>query len=647
MNPPAPTDPPFPSTQQTNTGGGAYIAGNATSGADFVGRDKIVAETVNIYQSPPPVAAPPPPPNPQRQPRRGLLVGGALVALLLVALLVYNFTATAPRPCTDNRHCVLIAHFEPRDNELAAEIVRKISTELTAGNLLPTDQFNVQTIDALQGADQAQQLATQSQAQIIIWGQLFPQLQELKINFALTNQLGVGQSNQLRPYRVQAFAPLAQSLTCAGACFAADNLRQLLDQLSTVVAYTAAGMLQYGLDQPEAADQAFGVALYCSGGPVDPALVDLTNVACNQDLNIEGFSAGALYYYAGKAKILTGDYATALTYLEKAAAQSPTDPAPLIGIATLYQSWLDQGDMGLVTAALAEATRRTNTLRMELVNRNAPTAALAAVDYELGLIAELQRDWAGAERNYATAIEAFGPQSQAAYLTYIALGRVQRLAGKLDEADATLKQAHVLDPTVPWALLELAQLHQAERSIAEPLLASARAIAPNQAYVDIIEAQFCTIWAAFDCAAAAYQRAAAQRPNSGWLAGRIGDFYRPDAARLPHQDWAKAAEYYAMAVQQRPNDPWAHERLAFALYYQGEYAAAAEHFAVSLHDLSHPESQLAERYCNLAQVQLVAGAPAAALANAQLCREKLVNPAQRTAVDALITQIQAAQQGGQ
>lgn len=641
-------NPPAPSIQQTNTGGGAYIAGNAEIGADLIGRDKIVAETVYIYQSPPPVAEPPPQPNPQRQPRRGLLVGGALVALLLVAWLVYNFTAPAPRPCMDdNRHCVLIAHFEPRDNELAAEIVRKISTELTAGNLLPSDQFNVQTIDALQGADQAQQLATQSQAQIIIWGQLFPQLQELKINFALTNQLGVGQSNQLRPYRVQAFAPLAQSLTCAGACFAADSLRQVLDQLSTVVAYTAAGMLHYGLDQPEAADQAFGVALYCSGELVDPQTLVKSKVACNQDLDIEGFSAGALYYYAGKAKILTGDYATALTYLEKAAAQSPTDPAPLIGIATLYQSWLDQGDMALINDALAEATRRTNTLRTELVNRNAPNAALAAVAYELGLIAELQRDWAGAERNYATAIETFGAKHQAAYLSYIALGRVQRLAGKLDKADATLAQAHDLDPTVPWALLELAQLHQADRAIAEPLVASARAIAPNQAYVDLNEAQLCTIWAAFDCAAAAYQRAAAQRPNSGWLAGRIGDFYRPDAARLPHQDWAKAAEYYAMAVQQRPNDPWAHERFAFALYYQGEYAAAAEHFAVSLQDLSHPASQLAERYCNLAQVQLAAVQLTAALENAQICREKLVNPELRTAVAALIAQIQAAQNGGE
>jgi tetratricopeptide (TPR) repeat protein len=402
-------------------------------------------------------------------------------------------------------------------------------------------------------------------------------------------------------------------------------------------------MLHYGLDEAEAADQAFGVALYCSGEPVDPQRLDLTKVICNPDLNIEGFSAGALYYYAGKAKILTGDYATALTYLEKAAIASPLDPAPHISIATLYQSWLDRETGPEISAALHEAIRRTNALRNALVNRNVAPAELAPVDYELGLIAELQRDWATATRHYTLAIEEFGAHSQAAYLTTIALGRVQRQAGTIDEADATLQQAHELDPTAPWAALELAQLYPAARATAEAFLATARSVAPNQAYVDIIEAELCAAWQEFGCATSAYQRAEEKRPNSGWLAGRIGDFYRPAGESLPHQSWANAAGYYARAVQQRPDDPWAHDRLAFALFYQRNYAEAANHFAVSLHQLSHPQSQVAERYCNLAQVQQAALLFDDALENAQTCLNKLQNPDLQASVEALIAQIQEAQ----
>ena len=278
-----------------------------------------------------------------------------------------------------------------------------------------------------------------------------------------------------------------------------------------------------------------------------------------------------------------------------------------------------------------------------MVNRTATSTEIATADYNLGFIAELQNNWETAEQKYQLAIEKLGPESRDAYVTYMALGRIQLQAGESEAADETFRQAYMLNPTVPWALLELAQLHQQARATAEPFLTAAREVAPNQAYVDIVTAQICVARKEFDCAEKAYQRALEKRPNSGWLYGRIGDFYRPEGEPLPHQSWAKAADYYAQAVQRRPNDPWAHERLAFALYYQGDYVTAAEHFAISLHDLSHPQSQLAERYCNLAQVHLAAGSPNEALANAQICREKLTNPEQSASVDALIDQIRSSQ----
>ncbi|MBV7335656.1 tetratricopeptide repeat protein [Chloroflexi bacterium TSY] len=195
--------------------------------------------------------------------------------------------------------------------------------------------------------------------------------------------------------------------------------------------------------------------------------------------------------------------------------------------------------------------------------------------------------------------------------------------GKIEDAAATLQHAHHLDSTVPWALLELAQLHQSDRTYAESFLKSAHEIAPEQAYVDIVSAQLCAVWEAFDCAVDAYQRAEEKRPNSGWLYGRIGDLDGQKAESFDHQDWSKAAEYYEKAVERRPNDPWAHERLAFAYFNQGNYVESVEHFGISLNELSHPQSQLAARYCNLAQAQQIAEMLDEALATYQVCLNRL------------------------
>ena len=41
---------------------------------------------------------------------------------------------------------------------------------------------------------------------------------------------------------------------------------------------------------------------------------------CTADQPIAGFNPASIYYYAGKAKILIGDYQTAIAYLQQALA---------------------------------------------------------------------------------------------------------------------------------------------------------------------------------------------------------------------------------------------------------------------------------------------------------------------------------------
>lgn len=398
------------------------------------------------------------------------------------------------------------------------------------------------------------------------------------------------------------FDSLTQQVSCDGACFAdLSSVREALDQISTVIAYTAASTLRYAAEQPEAAQRDFLAALYCSGETVDiSAFPDLAS-SCSSHPRLEGFNPAPIYYYAGKAQILTGDYGAAIALLQKAASQNSKDPAALIGIATAYRSWLDRTDVFTATQALDQAKARTNALRTELVALPVPKHDLAAIDYELGFIAELAGDGATAQQKYGEAADGFGRTDPAAYVTLIALGRAQQVAKQSDKAAATFQAALALDENAPWAQLALAKLYRNDHAKATQQLVQAHQVAPNEAYVDIVEAELCIGWQDSACVQAAYTRALEKRLHSGWLYGRVGDFYRPADPPLAHQNWNQAAEYYQQAAYMRPQDPWAHERLAFADFRLGRYAEAAEQYAVSLNELFHPDSRTPERCCTLGQ----------------------------------------------
>lgn len=439
--------------------------------------------------------------------RPAILLGTATLAIVLLAaswLAMDKLRPAAPTPllCPADRRCLLVADFAPAGELLAAELSRKLKTKLDSQ--LSLDIFAVRQTDAVVDATAAQQLANQEKALVVVWGEIFSQSKELQIFFALTDQFGIGESRQVRPYRAEFFEAMAQQLQCQQHCFEDVTARgAAVDQISTVAAYTAAGLLHYANDQPEVANQEFTAALLCSGAPTDLPLMDAaimpTNPvtvsstltaaidvpSCATAQPIMGFNPASIYYYAGKAKILVGNYATAIAYLQHAAALNPKDPAALIAIATAYQSWLNQSDAVQAQAALAQARQRTNTRRAELGSLNVPQQ-VATIEYELGLIAELAGDLKTAQEKYAAAADSFGRRSPAAYVSLLALGRAQRMAGQIEAAIDTLQQALALDETVPWAYLELAQLYGADRAKSETQLQAAREVTPNQSAIAVL-----------------------------------------------------------------------------------------------------------------------------------------------------------------
>lgn len=575
-------------------------------------------------------------------------------------------TIAQPTLCTTLQPCLLIADFAPMGDELADEITRKTRATLMDSSRFQDASVQVMPAGLITSTVDAQQLVGRERAQVLVWGELFHNFQELTIHVALTDQLGIDEDRAIRPYRIHRFDDVTQQIRCSGTCFTdLNSVSALIDQLSSVIAYTATGLVYYANDQPEAASTAFGQALACAGedfatkqenGENAESVVDtdwvappstspgsaLSSTSCplQQALlqSIDGLDPTALYYYSGQANILTGDYRTAIDLLQRAVEHNSQDPAPHIALAIAYQNWLDQDDAPKALDALTTATGKVEAESNRLIAQQASATELATVMYELGLIAELRHDWQTATTHYDNAVAKFGIDNPDAYIAMVALGRVQRLTGNIRAAEQTLQNATRLDEHVPWAWLELAQLH-AGTSAAELDLVQARAAAPNQAYVDIIEAELCNSWAAFPaCAQKAYEQALIKRPQSGWLYDLVGTFYQLGEPHLDYQSWEKAAEYFRQAVALRPHSPWTQERLAFALFQTEAYGDAAEHFALSL-ALSHPNTVSTARICMLGQAQMEASLNEKAIANLQLCLGGIEDVNQRSMVEGWLNEV--------
>ena len=451
-----------------------------------------------------------------------------------------------------------------------------------------------------------------------VWGRILQEADKLRVHFELSNMLGIGESHGLRTLRAEPllYDPIAGRVVCAN-CF--DIAAGEVGQRVAIVAHAAAGLLHYA-DQPEQAYADFMAALYCAGEELDPKLLAILQPACMEHGRPAGWNPALLRYYAGKAAVLSGNYGAGIALLQAAAAGNEYDPAAPLGIGAAYQEWIGDAQAPEAAAAFTNAVRRVETLLPDMPN----DAGRASLYHDLGLIYELQGDWSAAGDNYAKAVDLFGAEQPPAYASLIRLGSVLAQNGDAAGAAGRFKQALALDKAAPWAYLGLAGLAwtaQHDRAGAEDWLRQAEQVAPDAAYVQIQRAELCSAWEDMACAEQAYQAALTSRPNSGWLHGRAGDLYRPTSPVRAGQSWDKAAEQYTWAVEFRPQDPWAHERLAYVLFNQGHAADAVAHYTQAI-NLAHGDSAPARLYCSLALAQQHAGLAAESQASQTECTKR-------------------------
>lgn len=205
-------------------------------------------------------------------------------------------------------------------------------------------------------------------------------------------------------------------------------------------------------------------------------------------------------------------------------------------------------------------------------------------------------------------------------------------------ARATLERA-LAPPPAPWAYIELAYIEADARQRAEAWLAQAEKIAPEEAAVIITHAELCEQWQDYGCAEVAYQAALVKQPESGRLYSQLGNFYLPGAIPLAHQRWELAETYYRAAAEVwRPNDPWAHERLAYVLFNQQAYGEAAYRYQRTI-DLAYNGTAPAGIYCNLGLAQQQAGQTAQAIEDYERCAKFATDDAQRAKAEELLKQV--------
>lgn len=545
----------------------------------------------------------------------GLLVAGALLWQYYPALL-HRWAGPA---CAGIPLCAVVA--EPGSSnpgtahDLAVEIAQQIRDVVGPG---ASDQVKVAIVPSVEDSEGAHKVAAEEGAPLAVWGRVLQEAGKLRVHFELSNMLGIGESHNLRTLRAEPmlYDPIAGRVVCSN-CF--DIAGGEVGQRVAIVAHAAAGLLHYA-DQPEQAYADFMAALYCAGEEIDPKLLAILQPACTEHTRPAEWNPALLRYYAGKAAVLSGNYAGGIALLQAAATDNEYDPAAPLGIGAAFQQWTGDAQVPEAVAAFADAARRVETLLPDMPN----DAGRAALYHNLGLAYELQGNWSEAGANYGRAVELFGAEQPAAYASLVRLGSVLAQSGDATGAAGRFQQALALDKAAPWAYLGMATLAweaRHDRTAAEDWLRQAEGAAPDAAYVQIQRAELCSAWDDTACAEQAYLAALAGRPNSGWLHGIVGDFYRPTNPVRAGQNWDKAAEQYRWAVEFRPQDMWAHERLAYVLLNQGRAADAVDHYTQAI-ALAHGGSAPAHLYCSLALAQQQAGMAEAAQASQAECEQR-------------------------
>lgn len=561
------------------------------------------------------------------------------------ALLIWACTPTVNKlwaqnapTCPPTYVCILVAELLPTDSEIAQGATTDIWQQMKEVlNKLAPSRYVLRSSPAISDTATAESVARQDGSLLVVWGEVQATTKQLRIHFELVDRLGVNESRQVRAYRAQPllYDSIGRTIECFH-CFYTDLAGEVAQQ-ARMVAYTAIGLVDYVQGRYKEAEKAFTGALTCLGAEgelLDAVMVKDLAVLC-PSIVAENISSALLYYYLGKARVLQGNYQAAIAALTHAAALNPYDPAALIGIGSAYQSWLGQKDAQPALDALLQATARAEQVKESLDRSRWPL-----IDYNVGLINELLGDETAAAHHYAAVVDFYRDEPVAAYIALVALSRVQR---KSDPAAArqTLEQARTLDSSAPWAYLELAFLDRHDRRLVAQHLNQAARYAAHEAYVSIVRAELCEQWwretqqlADHECAATAYTEALT-RQTSGWLYGQIGELYLPTNPLLPGQSWERAANHFRASVALRPNDPWAHERLAYVLLNQQVDDEAIEHYEQTI-ALSYLGVAPAGIYCNLGVAQARNGMAAAAKQNYERCAQFATTDYERSQAEELL-----------
>lgn len=562
----------------------------------------------------------------------GIGVGALLTAWLSTPTLKI-VAANAPI-CPAYTACVLVARFTPAENQLAQEINQFLDEELNNVLAEVQEQTNqnitVQVVPPVMNMAEAKKLAHDRRALLVVWGGIYEKSNMTQIHFQLSDRLGIGENDDVRPFRLQPlfYDALQEQVKCKG-----DQCEKIMDEIALrarMIAHTAAGLFQYANGQPERARLNFLVALHCAGKLRDVTLLSGSKLLCKITASPNDIDLDLLYYYTGRALALQGDYKNGIALLQRAAQHNESDPAAWIGSVSAWQGWLHNKAAAPYLKALQDAQQRVdpNVIPLNSMSYEEQVAIFSAA----GVLAEREGNAAKAVEQYAEAVRLSTQYQLNPYTSLVNLGRGQRLTGDPDAAQNSLQAAIQYErthtqPLSPWALIELAHV-QTEQTEAAEVLKQAVALAPNDTYVYIARGELCAQWGEMTCASEAYDTALQKRPESGWLLGRIGDFYR---LRKPAtaEDGRKAKEYYRRAVVQRPCDPWSHVRYAYALATAtpGDPKEALRQYQLAL-QLTHPETnpnELADLKHNIQALQAAQGVAEPPLVVSPQCQELQFN----------------------
>ncbi len=485
---------PFPDAEQR-----AIVCDTIIANVGDNAQQVIIGKNINIGQP-----APTPAPNPIR--RRVLFVGvslGVAVLLVAVALLLpadnrfgWVQAQIDQRTCRANQNdgtCILASRLAPGSGKASQEATRLLESSLR--DAVEGSPFTVVRTRPVQDRQTALALARRYVSPLIVWGEVFD-LNDLnaKVHLELVDRLGIAQSAELEPYRLQQFpvdgASITVDIPCEGEadCLGPESGR--LAQSAPDVARLAMGLTSYALGDFEQAKTELEPLAACALALDEPACTDPALLPYLDDQ-----ARSLLLYYMGRVYGFQQDYEHALIYLEAARKLAPDNPAPAIAAGWTYLKWIGDGVVPVeAQEAFAQAREK---LKIECGPNNTAVDAGERL-YTLGVIYEMQAQWANAEACYVLAANALAQRDADPYPVLINLARVQRLDGQQEAAIETLTKAQKLAPDLPWTMLELARLNADNETEARAHLDRALAIAPNILQVHTTTAELCERWGDLD-----------------------------------------------------------------------------------------------------------------------------------------------------